>query len=202
MSFDITTLVTDRTYRDVTRLKELSAKGWERMDEFERDEWLTGLTYTTLEDSDGALLLDSDGQYMAFDIRGGNGQKGAYNATDMNRVNAAVVFVGSALSGVANGPAIQSTNVTCAVSDIPTGAQLYTYLENIKATRQNLQQLLSYYGKPLEYPLPELPETMTGLTYEGTNSIEQVLKTAVQELELLYNRLYWLCSGDIYTGEV
>lgn len=202
MSFDISTLITDRTSSDVARLRELSAKGWENLDEFEQDEWLDGVTYGLLETADGLFMTDSEALVLVQDVPGPYGQRGAYNAADMNRVNAAVLFVGSALSSVANGPTIQGAGVTWGLTDIPTSAQLYTYLENIKAIRQNLQQLLSYYGKTLEHPLPELPGSMTGLTYEGANRIEQVLKTAVQELELLYNHLYWLCSGDIYTGEV
>lgn len=43
MSFDFTTLITDRTQADVDRVLALAAKGWDNMTEAERMEWSTSL---------------------------------------------------------------------------------------------------------------------------------------------------------------
>lgn len=66
MSFDMNTLITDRTAADAARVKALTANGWAGMTEAERAEWLTDL-------------------------------KGAYNASDMNRVSAAVDYLAERL---------------------------------------------------------------------------------------------------------
>ena len=60
MSFDITTLITDRTESDVAYVKELSEKGLDGMSDTEKAEWLSGLkgSYTASDLNRVGLAVD------------------------------------------------------------------------------------------------------------------------------------------------
>lgn len=95
--------------------------------------------------------------------------KGAYNASDLNRVTEAVEYLVGRLRSF--GYAVEYTAVTVSGSrtewtedDIPTASQLAQYLANVKAVRD-----------AIENQAPEPPADMVGLTYEEANDIEQIL---------------------------
>lgn len=94
--------------------------------------------------------------------------KGAYNASDLNRVGTAVLYLQDrmALIGMTAAGTIR-TDWTAA--DIPTQGQMEDYLAAVAAIR----------GKILEYrPGSELPESVRRLDYNGANQIESLLKAA------------------------
>lgn len=116
--------------------------------------------------------------------------KGFYNASDLNRVGAAVQYVAERF-------AAQGYTVTVhpktdwTEKDIPTAAELETYRQNIAALRGLIAVIKS---------TPETPETMRFLDYIKANDIEQILL----DLDTLLTNaaLAWYQSGEIYAGEV
>lgn len=159
MSFDITTLITDRTEYDVAHVKALSEKGLDGMSDAEKSEW------------NGAM-------------------KGAYNASDLNRVGLAVDYLTRRLRSygisVATAP-----KTDWATDDAPTISQMRQYLADVEAIRSAIAVLPT---------TPEVPPDMDGLTYTAANDIEKILT----DIERLITNMTdaWFYSGDIYSGEV
>lgn len=116
--------------------------------------------------------------------------KGFYNASDLNRVGAAVQYVAERFA--AQGYAVTvSPKTDWLASDIPTASELETYRQNIATLRALLAVM------PIT---PEAPDSMAGLTYTEANDIERILL----DLDTLLTNaaLAWYQSGEIYAGEV
>lgn len=130
---------------------------------------------------------------MSFDISTLVTDRGAgtyYNASDLNRVGAAVQYVAERFA--AQGYAVEvSPKTDWLVSDIPTASELETYRQNIATLRALLVVMPT---------TPETPDSMAGLTYTEANSIEQILL----DLDTLLTNaaLAWYQSGELYAGEV
>ena len=117
-------------------------------------------------------------------------EKGFYNASDLNRVGAAVQYVAERFT--AQGYAVTvSPKTDWLASDIPTASELETYRQNIATLRALIAVIKS---------TPETPETMRFLDYIKANNIEQILL----DLDTLLTNaaLAWYQSGEIYAGEV
>lgn len=85
------------------------------------------------------------------------GLKGAYNYTDLNRVETAVAELSDALAmGL-------STKTNWTMSDVPDQRQMDRYFANLKAIKAG-------YGATTIIPI-----SMSGLNYDGANSIELML---------------------------
>lgn len=118
------------------------------------------------------------------------GQKGAYNAADLNRVGAAIQYVADRLTGC--GELIEvSPKTDWSESDVPTPSQLAHYLADVTAIRVALSVFPT---------TPEAPPDMEGFTYDEANNIEQIL----QDVDLLITNmsLAWFYCGEVYSGEV
>lgn len=116
--------------------------------------------------------------------------KGFYNASDLNRVGAAVQYVAERFA--AQGYAVTvSPKTDWIASDIPTASELETYRQNIATLRALLAVMPT---------TPEVPDSMAGLTYTEANSIEQILL----DLDTLLTNaaLAWYQSGELFAGEV
>ena len=130
---------------------------------------------------------------MSFDISTLVTDRGAgtyYNASDLNRVGAAVQYVAERFT--AQGYAVTvSPKTDWLASDIPTASELETYRQNIATLRGLIAVMKS---------TPETPETMRFLDYIKANDIEQILL----DLDTLLTNaaLAWYQSGEIYAGEV
>lgn len=113
-----------------------------------------------------------------------------YNASDLNRVGAAVQYVAERFAAQGYAVAV-SPKTDWLASDIPTASELETYRQNIAALRALLAVMPT---------TPEAPDSMAGLTYTEANDIEQILL----DLDTLLTNaaLAWYQSGDIYAGEV
>lgn len=116
--------------------------------------------------------------------------KGFYNASDLNRVGAAVEYVAGrfAALGYACPVTVKKDWLT---SDTPTQRQMETYRQNIVTLRGQIAVMAS---------TPETPASMAGLNYVKANNIEQILL----DLDALIDKLIksWYFSGDLYAGEV
>ena len=116
--------------------------------------------------------------------------KGFYNASDLNRVGAAVQYVAERFA--AQGYTVTvSPKTDWLASDIPTASELETYRQNIATLRALLAVMPT---------TPEAPDSMAGLTYTEANDIEPILL----DLDALLTNaaLAWYQSGEIYAGEV
>lgn len=116
--------------------------------------------------------------------------KGAYNASDLNRVGAAVAYVAGRLNGY--GYAVTVTpKQDWTVSDIPTAGQMAAYLRDVATLRGAIAVMAS---------TPPTPDSASGLTWQEANNIEQIL-TDVDKL-LTRMEAAWFYSGDLYAAEV
>lgn len=91
--------------------------------------------------------------------------KGFYNASDLNRVGAAVEYIAGRFTalGYACPVTVKKDWLT---SDAPTASQLETYRKNIVTLRSRIAVMAS---------TPEVPASMAGLDYVKANNIEQIL---------------------------
>ena len=133
---ELDNLIFDRTQSDVSRVQSLTQKMIAgTATEAEREEWLGGK------------------------------MKGAYNASDLNRVGEAVEYLTDTLQSlgysITTAPKTDWTD-----ADIHMQAQMETYLENIQTLRDRLP-----------YVAPDVPADMTSLTYQEANNIEEILYT-------------------------
>ncbi len=97
--------ITDRTAADVRRIKELCAKGWQKMTAEERREWLE------------------------LDLRG------AYNAGDLNRVELAVCWLTDILRTYGYTPQLAEIKTDWTDADLPREETMRRYLGNVAAVK-------------------------------------------------------------------
>ena len=130
---------------------------------------------------------------MSFDISTLITDRGAgtyYNASDLNRVGAAVQYVAGRFAAQGYAVAV-SPKTDWTEKDIPTASELETYRQNIATLRALLAVMPA---------TPETPNSMAGLTYTEANDIAQI-RLDLDAL-LTHAALAWYQSGEIYAGEV
>lgn len=190
----IDTLVTDRKQSDVDRLKFLDEKGWDNMTEDERGEWCYGKLIPMIG-PDGEQLQDVNGELLY--CRDGV-QRGSYDASDMNRVGAAMNYVAARLIEQGYDPKI-NPKTYWKDGECVTPADQAVYLGDLAELRKQFALLST---------TPEVPprilatgiKTNDGLTYAWANDIEKILEDIDQ---LLTNaEQAWFYSGDLFSGEV
>lgn len=153
-------LITDRTQADVNRARALLRKWW------------------------AGTMTDAEKAEWALDL------KGTYNASDLNRVGAAVRYVAGRLREYGYSVAV-APKEDWLVDDDPTAGQMESFRRDIAAIRAALAV------KP---STPPVPDSMDGLTYIEANNIEQILLDVDALLTLISQGLYY--SGEIYAGEI
>lgn len=116
--------------------------------------------------------------------------KGAYNASDLNRVGAAVDYVAGRLNGYGYAVTVNPKQ-DWTVSDIPTAGQMAAYLQDVAALRGAIAVMAS---------TPPTPDSANGLTWQEANDIEQI----ILDVDDLLTRMAaaWFYSGELYAGEV
>lgn len=130
-------LIYDRTDNDVSRLKE------------QKEALLKG-----------EILSDGDyTEYMSFS------HKGAYNYTDLNRVNVAMRQLSDMLNALGYYVRID-TKSDWSYTDIPTKTQMDNYIANI----ETLRNVVRYSPTT-----PPCPSDIIRLTIEEANNIEKIL---------------------------
>lgn len=142
-------LVTDRTLAHVNMLKKLNKKGWNNMTASERTAWYN------------------------------EAAKGAYNYTDLNRVESAVAEIAPSLG------LNLVTKTDWGLWDTPFKADMDRYLGNVVAIRD---------ACPGDVTFPTLPDSMSRLDYRGANNIERVL-------EIAYKYVSSMVIGNAILGE-
>ena len=116
--------------------------------------------------------------------------KGFYNASDLNRVGAAVEYIAGRFAALGYDCPV-TVKKDWLTSDAPTASQLETYRQNIVTLRSRIAVMAS---------TPEAPASMAGLDYVKANNIEQILL----DLDALITNITksWYFSGELYAGEV
>lgn len=153
-------LITNRTQADVDRVAQLTGR-------------VSAGTATEAEKTEWASDL-----------------KGAYNASDLNRVGAAMAYVAGRLNGYGYAVTVNPKQDWTG-SDIPTAGQMAAYLQDVAALRGAIAVMAS---------TPPTPDSANNLTWQEANNIEQILLD-VDEL-LTRMAAAWFYSGDLYAGEV
>lgn len=116
--------------------------------------------------------------------------KGFYNASDLNRVGAAMVYLRDKFND--NGYAVEIEPKTdWKEIYAPTESGMTLYLGCLGTLRGVI---------PLPENTPKTPESMKSLTYTTANNIEKILEAVDSMLAKSISFLYY--SGDIYSGEV
>lgn len=118
------------------------------------------------------------------------GMKGAYNASDLNRVASAMAYLSQRFASAGYSVPVSSPT-DWANGDIPRKDDLDTYLDDLRRIRAALAVMDT---------TPAAPESMDYLTWAKANDIEKILVDVDDALgRLLLSPFY---SGEIYSGEV
>lgn len=116
--------------------------------------------------------------------------KGSYNASDLNRVGAAMVYLKDKFND--NGYSIDITPKTdWKEIDVPTESDMTLYLSCLGTLRDVLS---------LPQNTPKTPDNMKDLTYITANNIEKILESVDEMLSKSITFIWY--SGDLYSGEV
>lgn len=118
------------------------------------------------------------------------GMKGAYNASDLNRVASAMSYLSQRFASAGYSVPVSSPT-DWANGDIPRKDDLDTYLDDLRRIRAALAVMDT---------TPAAPGSMDYLTWTKANDIEKILVDVDDALgRLLLSPFY---SGEIYSGEV
>lgn len=159
----ILTLITDRTAADVFEAKRL------------RDKLLAGEALTDVESA----------RYFA-------GLRGCYNASDMNRVGAAVRYVAGRLNAEGYGAYVEP-KTDWQIEDIVRQSDWNKYLDEVRHLRRKLTLMRT---------TPQITDGMySGLKrYAEANAIEQILV----DLDWMLTNIIrdYIYAGEVFAGEV
>lgn len=117
--------------------------------------------------------------------------KGAYNYTDLNRVEDAVAKLSHYLVALGRDDGDWLLK-KWGSRDVPSHSEMQRYLGNLRRVRNALPEL--------HHVMPQVPASMVNLTYEGANAIEEILSYAMEYVESKIQTYPF--SGEIYGGEV
>lgn len=116
--------------------------------------------------------------------------KGAYNYTDMNRVESAVEYVANRLTE-AGYVVIPIVKKNWTGTDKPTLNDLKRYMKNVSDIRAALTTFET---------TPDAPTTERRLSFQAANAIEQILIDVDDLISRMASAYFY--SGDLYSGEV
>ena len=116
--------------------------------------------------------------------------KGTYNASDLNRVGAAMNYVADRLRAAGYDPHI-SPKTDWKETDWPTPQTMERYLGDLAELRGQFIQAAT---------TPPVPPEMERLTWKEANNIEKIL----EDVDALLTNISsgWFYSGELYAGEV
>lgn len=115
--------------------------------------------------------------------------KGAYNATDLNRVGNAVSVIAQKLTNAGNAITV-NVKTDWTMSENPTSEQMEEYLANISAIRAVLSVMRS---------TPFAPTQIKKMNIQKANDIEQILLDVDSLIDKMSVSYYY--SNELYGGE-
>lgn len=116
------------------------------------------------------------------------GMKGAYNATDLNRVESAVLFVIERLK-IAGWYLTVMSKTNWSFADFPSASEMRRYLDNVALLRSALPA-----------SMPAMPLDTDKFNFEEANTLEQILELLDATVTNIMLNVYY--SNEIYSGEV
>ena len=179
--YGILQLITDRTQADVEEVRRIRNKihavGEEKADEY-------GFEYIEYPPLNEILTPEEYSAYFA-------GMRGAYNASDMNRVGNAVQYIADRLTAERYGVYV-SPRIGWTEDDFVRQADWNAYLDDVRHLRGILTLLPT---------TPEITDAMyDGIGFIEANHIEQIL----MDLDFMITRiiLNYVYAGEVFSGEV
>lgn len=140
----IDTLIIDRSAADVARVKALNSKDSAQWTQSERDEYLLA------------------------------SMRGAYNASDLNRVGQACAYLYDLISGYGYDiPGYVPLRTDWTLYDVPTQSEMSTYINTIRSF------------KSLWSAITDVPVNMDNISYDDANNIERLLREVYKQIELV-----------------
>lgn len=144
------------------------------------------LRWKTLRDKGWANMTEAERTEWAA------GMKGAYKASDLNRVGSALNYLRDMLSAASYLTGAEFTaKVDWDSSDVPTAADLSYYLGAVNTIRCAMSRFAT---------TPPTPSDVGSLDYQGANDIEKILLDVDQLITNMLDARY--CCGELYAGEV
>jgi len=116
--------------------------------------------------------------------------KGAYNYTDLNRVEEAVAYVAGRLNEFGYLSPLPVTR-SWSAEDVPTERDFVRYFGNVALLRQSIAVWAS---------TPQVPSSVDGFDVTQANALEQILVDVDQVLNHIKDA--WFFLGDLYSAEV
>ena len=116
--------------------------------------------------------------------------KGAYNFTDLNRVEGAVAYIAQKLTALGY-PFSPTVKLNWSMEDIPTKADMLRYFGNVASLRTQL---------PVYTGISTAPSAGESLDYSKANELEKVLLEINYRVDMIPES--WIYSGEIFSGEV
>lgn len=141
--------------------------------------------YLELKAKDFSDMTESEKMEWLSDL------KGAYNATDLSRVDGAIDYLVERLRE--NGYYTEgiSTYRLWSVDRIPRVTELARYLNNVRIMRNAFATLPT---------TPNVPDDMRHFTHREANDIEQILYDVDMLITNMVNA--WFYADDVFSGEV
>lgn len=166
----IDTLIYDRTAADVERVYTLAKL------------WVPG--------NDGKpIFIGTPSEKAEWDA----GLKGAYNASDLNRVGAALQYLAQWFEthGYSVDVSVKTDWVGGELPDVPTMVQLQSYLAQVEKIRSVVPVFLN---------TPQVPDDLPAFTWQDANAVEKILADVEQLVQNMEQT--WIYSGEVECGEV
>jgi hypothetical protein len=133
-----------------------------------------------------ANMTDYEREEWATDM------KGAYNASDLNRVGSVLNYLKDKLSDTGYlGATTFNVREDWQKGEIPTAAEFSAYINAVSAVREALTH----------YPTtPPVPANNGSLDFQGANDIEQIMLDIDELVTKMLKARYY--SGELFSGEI
>lgn len=118
------------------------------------------------------------------------GMKGAYNASDLNRVGTALNYLAGRLGPICGKIITWTAKTDWSVTDIITASQAAEYRRQI----QNIRDALAYPAGT-----PDAPQ-LARLTYTGANDIERILALCEELIDNITKAFRYTGAAECATG--
>lgn len=138
--------------------------------------------------NDGFYFTDAAYRHILFLVV--SEHKGAYNASDLNRVNGNMLFLKDVLADNGITVELKTASRVWQMMDIPTAADFESYLNDVSAIRNAVTQMSD---------TPHVP-SKDKFDYLKANDIEKILYDTYRLVYRVRDSFYY--SGEIYAGEV
>lgn len=152
------------------------------------------VTDRTQEDVDAVKALNDSGfgSWTADEVAAYLYEmKGAYNASDLNRVESAVKYLAQKFKPLGYDDLNFSIKTDWGITDFMNVSETKRYLQNIRRLKDQFT---------LPDGSPEVPADMDECTYAEANNIEKILLLLDEYIDKIEQTFFY--SGELYGGEI